>query len=169
MCSFCVGRMWFRINILTIYLMTGMDEPNTFITATTTHHHLCRHRQSLVIKWRLNHNEPILIISLASTGTLCPNLNYTSAIRGKSCYFIKKQPQALNIDDIHSVGITVQIITANKYVFMYVWYLIVSVCACIFATLYQAHTQHTLKPAFSMPKNPFSFHKRCPCICSILQ
>lgn len=111
---------------LTICVMTGMADSNTCNTNTFTfttathHHHQHRRRQSIVFKWRLNLNEPLLIISLTPTGTLCPNLNYTSTIRGKSCYFIKKQPQALNIDDIHSVCIIVQIKSVQiQFIFVY--------------------------------------------------
>lgn len=110
MCSICfliLCRSDVVLNkyALTIYLMTGMVQSDTTTTATTPHHH--KYRQAIVFKWRLNLNEPILIISLTPTGILCPNLNYTSTIRGKSCYFIKKQPQALNINDIHTVCIVV--------------------------------------------------------------
>lgn len=56
-----------------------------------------------VIEWRMNINELTLIISLASSGALIPNLGCTPSIHGKFCYFIKKHAKQLNPNEIQSV------------------------------------------------------------------
>lgn len=57
----------------------------------------------IVLKWRFNINESILIISLTPTGALCSNLGFSPSIRGKSCYFIKKASLPLDGDQMEKV------------------------------------------------------------------
>lgn len=62
--------------------------------------------QRIVLEWRTNVNELLLIFTQTSTGALSASLNYPFPCRGKSCFFIKRCRASLDdfIDDSGGVG-----------------------------------------------------------------